>query len=99
MYNAQPSLPLAAPDNGNIDCELGDDGEANVGDTCTFTCNDGFELTGNDSRSCQIDESWSGTETMCIQVIGMLLCNTFTSQIKVILEDTFAMYTSKQGDI
>ena len=57
--------PLTAPDNGVIDCSLGDDGEANPGDTCTFTCDDGYELEGSTSRSCEADGSWSGNETKC----------------------------------
>ena len=70
LYIACP--PLTAPDNGDIDCSLGDDGEANVGDTCSFTCDLGYELTGSDTRSCQIDGSWSGNETECTR--SMLLC-------------------------
>ena len=57
--------PLTAPDNGDIDCSLGDDGEANPGDTCTFTCDDGYELGGSTSRTCGDDGSWSGTDTTC----------------------------------
>jgi len=59
-----------APNNGDIDCSLGGDGEANPGDTCTFTCDDGFELDGSDSRTCRDDGSWSGTEPRCRR--GML---------------------------
>ena len=73
MYNVYIAcLPLTVPDNGDINCSLGGDGEADVGETCTFTCNDGYELTGSISRSCQIDESWSGTNTICTQ--SMSLC-------------------------
>ncbi|XP_065905187.1 sushi, von Willebrand factor type A, EGF and pentraxin domain-containing protein 1-like [Dysidea avara] len=57
--------PLTAPDNGDIDCSLGDDGEANPGDTCTFTCDDGYELGGSTSKTCGDDGSWSGTDTTC----------------------------------
>ena len=32
------------------------------GDTCSFTCNTGYELTGNDTRTCQRDGSWSGSD-------------------------------------
>ena len=35
------------------------------GDTCSFTCNTGYELTGSDTRTCQSDETWSGSEAMC----------------------------------
>ena len=57
--------PLTAPDNGDIDCSLGDDGEANPGDTCTFTCDNGHELTGSETRTCQNDGMWSGSEPTC----------------------------------
>ena len=59
--------PLTAPDNGDIDCSLGDDGKPSLGDTCTFTCDDGYTLTGSVNRSCKIDETWSGTEPQCIR--------------------------------
>ena len=35
------------------------------GDTCSFTCNTGYELTGSDTRTCQSDGNWSGTEALC----------------------------------
>ena len=35
------------------------------GDTCSFTCNTSYELTGNDTRTCQSDGSWSGSKTIC----------------------------------
>jgi len=46
-------------------CSLGDDGIPSYDDICDFTCNAGFELTGSDTRTCQSDESWSGSETIC----------------------------------
>ena len=61
--------PLTTPDNGDIDCSVGGDGEANPGDTCTFTCDDGYELGGSTSRTCGDDGSWSGNDTTC--TIGM----------------------------
>ena len=36
-----------------------------MGDTCSFTCNIGYELTGSDTRTCQSDGSWSGTDNDC----------------------------------
>jgi len=59
--------PLTAPDNGDIDCSLGEDGEANPGDTCDFTCDDGFGAVGSSSRTCMNDETWSGTQPRCTQ--------------------------------
>ena len=35
------------------------------GDTCSFTCNAGYELTGSNTRTCQSDGSWSGTDAIC----------------------------------
>jgi len=49
-------------------CLLGDDGIPTYEDTCNLTCNTGFNLTGSDTRSCQNDGMWSGSETMCTGV-------------------------------
>ena len=35
------------------------------GDTCSFTCNTGYELTSSDTRTCQSDGSWSGSDDVC----------------------------------
>ena len=35
------------------------------GDTCSFTCDTGYELTGSDTRTCQSDGSWSGSDDVC----------------------------------
>ena len=48
-----------------IYCSLGDDGVPFYEDTCSFTCNAGFVFSGSDTRTCQIDGSWSGNDTMC----------------------------------
>jgi len=46
-------------------CLLGEDGVTSYKDTCSFTCNTAYVLTGSDTRTCQSDGSWSGSETMC----------------------------------
>ena len=51
--------------NGKVDCSLGDFGIPSYGDTCSFTCNDGYELTGNDTRICQSNGTWSGSDSVC----------------------------------
>ena len=56
---------LTLPKNGFINCSLGDDGVTSYEDTCSFTCNTGYELTGSDTRTCQSNGSWSGSETNC----------------------------------
>ena len=35
-------------------------------DVCVFSCDNGYHLTGSDTRTCQNDASWSGNETECI---------------------------------
>ena len=35
------------------------------GDTCSFTCNTGYELTDSDTKTCQSDGSWNGTDNDC----------------------------------
>ena len=58
-------LPLPVPDNGDIECFLGDDGEANPGDHCDLTCDDGFEIRGTFRRLCLRDGTWHGTDPSC----------------------------------
>ena len=64
MYVAKcPSLNDT--ENVMISCSLGDDGVPSYEDTCSFTCNTGYELTGSDTRSCQSDGTWSGSDVTC----------------------------------
>ncbi|XP_065916114.1 uncharacterized protein [Dysidea avara] len=52
---------LTAPNNGMIDC-TGNMSE----DTCTFSCDQGFELSGSEIWTCQSDQTWNGTDVMCM---------------------------------
>ena len=54
-----------SPSEGSVSCILGSDDVPSFEDTCSFTCNTGYELTGSDTRTCQSNGSWSGPETMC----------------------------------
>ena len=65
MFSLVPCPSLSDSSNGMINCSLGDDGVPSYEDTCSFTCNTGYELTGSDTRTCQSDGSWSGNNTMC----------------------------------
>ena len=60
-------LPLDEPSNGIMNCSLGDDNITSYEDTCNFTCNTGYELTGSDTRTCQSDGNWSGNDNNCIR--------------------------------
>ena len=44
---------------------MGDDEIPSNEDTCSVTCNTGYELTGSDIRTCQSDGSWSGSDDVC----------------------------------
>ena len=48
-----------------INCSMGDDGVPSYEDTCSFTCNTGYELTGSNTRTCQSDRSWSDSDDVC----------------------------------
>ena len=56
---------LTNPNNGTINCSLGDDGVPSYEDTCSFTYNTDYELTGSDTRTCQSDGNWSGSDVVC----------------------------------
>ena len=66
---------LTAPNNGMISCSLGVDGVPSTGDTCTYTCNNGYELTGSPTRTCQTDESWSSSAPTCTCEYTKFVCD------------------------
>ena len=57
---------LSLPANGMMSCSSGRVGVGYEGDTCSFTCNTGYELTGSSERTCQSNGSWSGSLVSCI---------------------------------
>ena len=61
-----PCDDLLVPINGEIvSCSSGRVGVGYEGDTCSFTCNTGYELTGSNTRTCQNDGNWSGSDVVC----------------------------------
>ena len=72
-------LPLTVPDNGNLNCSLGNDGKPNPGDTCTFTCNNGYELSDGDGWTCTDTGMWSSSQPTC--ELGVLSCVTIVCLI------------------
>ena len=75
---------LTDPIDGMIDCPLGDDGVLSYEDTCSFTCNSGYELTGSDTRTCQSNGSWNGTDGVCIR--GTYVTMYITCMYLIIIE-------------
>ncbi|XP_066297911.1 uncharacterized protein [Branchiostoma lanceolatum] len=51
---------LAAPENGAVT------GGTSYQDVVQFTCNHGYQLIGDSSRTCHADGAWTGEETTCI---------------------------------
>ncbi|CAH1263509.1 CSMD3 [Branchiostoma lanceolatum] len=52
-------VTLVAPLNGGIT------GFNQYGDTVTYDCSTGFQLVGDQTRTCQSDQQWSGTQPHC----------------------------------
>ncbi|GBN21991.1 hypothetical protein AVEN_82562-1, partial [Araneus ventricosus] len=56
---------LPSPENGAVKVT----GEM-FGDTATYTCREGYWLSGNRERVCQGDATWSGKQPECRLKIG-----------------------------
>ena len=57
-----------APDNGMINCLLGNDGLPTNRDTCTFSCNPGFVLNIKPKRRCRVRRgvaTWNRKDATC----------------------------------
>ena len=73
-----PCPSLTNPNNVTMNCSVRDDGVPSYEDTCNFTCNTGYELTGSDTRTCQSNGSWSGSDVVCrrgsVAIIFSIVC-------------------------
>jgi len=65
-----PCPPLTAPNNGMINCP-GNMFE----DTCTFSCDQGYELSGSETWTCQSNTTWNGSDVMCTP--GKFVCSVY----------------------
>ena len=61
-----------APTNGNFECPNGE-ATSIIGDSCTFSCNAGYELQGSNNGTCLANQSWSGGDPICILICPSLL--------------------------
>ena len=66
-------------------CSSGRTGVGYEGDTCNFTCNRGYKLSGSAQRACQSDGSWSGLPAFCTIMecpdpLSLLPMNSMMSQ-------------------
>ena len=51
---------LPAPDNGQVNVSA-----TTFNSTATYSCDAGYELNGNQSRTCLFSGNWSGNEPSC----------------------------------
>ena len=53
--------------NGKIDYSqpVAGRGDTEFGSVATYTCNTGYDLTGESKRTCQATGTWSGKEPKC----------------------------------
>ena len=70
LYYIDNCSQLMNPINGTMSCSLQYSPLIAYEDTCNFTCNTGYELTGSNTRTCQSDGSWSGSDVSCIRPAG-----------------------------
>jgi len=52
-------------ENGNVDCSFEKNGVPSYEDTCNITCKSQYVLTGNATRICLSNGSWSGIDGTC----------------------------------
>ena len=52
---------LTNPDNG----EVNHTAETTIGQLATYSCNMGFNLVGNNTRTCEATGVWSGSAPTC----------------------------------
>ena len=77
MFLAVQCPALSDPENGAVSTT-----GTGVGDTATYTCNSGYELSGSDTRTCQSNGEWSGSAPTCegkysiLQVYNGLIVNS-----------------------
>ena len=57
---------LTDPANGQVNHTAG----TSLGQTATYSCDTGYSLVGNSTRTCQAEGNWSGSAPTCQ---GMLL--------------------------
>ncbi|KAL4228764.1 hypothetical protein ACF0H5_011806 [Mactra antiquata] len=86
---------LPKPLNGQVNTDLG----TGYLDVASYTCDEGYVLSGRNIRSCELDALWDGSEPVC----NLIDCGNLTdpSDGTVIMSGTTylhtAVYTCSQG--
>ena len=60
---------LTNPANGQVSQAAG----TTFGETATYSCNTGYNLVGDNTRTCQATGEWSGSEPACQSMLYMKL--------------------------
>ena len=76
MSNIPVQFPsvVTCPDLDDPDNESVNYDDVEVGSTAEYSCNEEFELIGEDSRVCQMNGTWSGEAPTCQRREWMCVC-------------------------
>ena len=55
--------PLSPVENGDVVFSEGNNWQS----VASYSCNTGYQLIGNEQRTCQLSGVWNGTEPMCMR--------------------------------
>ena len=69
MYSAVDCGTLPTPANGQVNQTAG----TTFGQTATYSCNTGYNLVGDNTRTCQATRNWSGSEPTCERMLHIKL--------------------------
>ena len=86
---------LSDPSNGRVS-QQGN----NPGDRASYTCNSGYELVGQSTRTCQNNGRWSGDAPTCTQIVCRNLSNPPNGRVSLsigVLIGSRATYTCNSG--
>lgn len=77
---------LKPPENGEVQFTT------KIGDTATYTCSDGYILSGNSMRLCLPGGIWNGTEPVCNRkIINIKLINVTKAVVDVSIQHSGAL--------
>ena len=72
----------------------------NPGDRASYTCNSGYELVGQSTRTCQSNGQWSGDAPTCTQIVCRNLSNPPNGRVSLsigVFIGSRATYTCNRG--
>ncbi|XP_078683129.1 uncharacterized protein LOC144917204 isoform X3 [Branchiostoma floridae x Branchiostoma belcheri] len=80
---------LMAPFNGNIS------GGSSYEDVVTYHCDPGYEISGDEERTCQSNQTWSGTQPTCVDCVPDISLygggNSESSAVKIARRTSFTI--------